>query len=101
MIRHTSSQQRSQGFADRRRRICTVGCAAAALLVGCGGGTDTPATTEPGLANPASVYCVEQGGQVDIVDEALGQVGYCVLPDGRRVEEWEFYRTQTRPTPGH
>ena len=49
----------------------------------------------PGLANPASVYCVEQGGEVDIVDESDGQVGYCVLPDGRRIEEWEFYRFQT------
>jgi putative hemolysin len=47
------------------------------------------------LANPASEYCVEQGGQVDIVDEAGGQVGYCELPDGRRIEEWEYYRSQT------
>ena len=51
--------------------------------------------TGAGLANPASVYCVEQGGQVDIVDEAGGQVGYCELPDGRRIEEWEHYRSQT------
>lgn len=50
----------------------------------------------PQLANPASVYCVEQGGRVDIVDEAGGQVGYCELPDGRRIEEWEYYRS--RPT---
>lgn len=49
----------------------------------------------PGLADPASVYCVEQGGQVDIVDEAGGQVGYCELPDGRRIEEWEYFRSQT------
>jgi putative hemolysin len=52
----------------------------------------------PGLANPASVYCVEQGGQVDIVDEGGGQVGYCELPDGRRIEEWEFYRSRTATT---
>ena len=47
------------------------------------------------LANPASEYCVEQGGRVDIVDEAGGQIGYCELPDGRRIEEWEYYRSQT------
>lgn len=51
--------------------------------------------TTPELANPASVYCVVQGGRVDIVDEAGGQVGYCELPDGRRIEEWEYYRSQT------
>jgi putative hemolysin len=54
------------------------------------------ATSE--LANPASVYCVDQGGRVDIVDEAGGQVGYCELPDGRRVEEWEYYRSSTATT---
>jgi putative hemolysin len=47
------------------------------------------------LVNPASVYCVEQGGRVDIADEAGGQVGYCELPDGRRIEEWEYYRSPT------
>jgi putative hemolysin len=52
------------------------------------------------LANPASEYCVERGGQVDIVDEAGGQVGYCELPDGRRVEEWAYYRSQTTTTVG-
>lgn len=47
------------------------------------------------LANPASAFCVEQGGQVDIVDESGGQVGYCELPDRRRIEEWEYYRSQS------
>ena len=54
---------------------------------------DAPATTDGvGLANPASVFCVEQGGTLEIVDEADGQVGYCNLPDGQRIEEWEYYR---------
>lgn len=46
-----------------------------------------------GIANPASTYCVDQGGTVEIVDETDGQVGYCVLPDGTRIEEWEYYRS--------
>ena len=45
------------------------------------------------IANPASQHCIDQGGTLDIVDEAAGQVGYCVLPDGTRVEEWEFFRS--------
>jgi len=44
------------------------------------------------IANPASVYCVEQGGTSEIVSEADGEVGYCNLPDGTRVDEWEYFR---------
>lgn len=45
------------------------------------------------IANPASVNCVEVlGGQLDIVDEEGGQVGYCHLPDGRVCEEWALMR---------
>ena len=49
-----------------------------------------------GIANPASVYCVEQGGKLEIRKTANGEVGYCHLPDGRVVEEWEFFRSQKR-----
>ena len=81
-------------------RRCSRWLAAAAVLPvlvlgACGGDDDSPAdTTTPGIANPASEYCVAQGGTVEIVDEAGGQVGYCELPDGRRIEEWEYYRSQ-------
>lgn len=68
----------------------------ALALAGCGdddgdepGGGDT---TVPQMANPASVYCEEQGGTVEMVEEADGTVGYCNLPDGTRIEEWEYYR---------
>ncbi len=43
------------------------------------------------MANPASVYCEEQGYKVEIRDEAGGQVGYCVFPNGAECEEWAFY----------
>lgn len=56
--------------------------------------TDTTPDTTAQVANPASEYCVEQGGTVELVDEAGGQVGYCNLPDGRRIEEWEFYNAE-------
>ena len=45
---------------------------------------------QPGIG----VLC-RAGGTVEIVDEASGQVGYCNLPDGTRVEEWEYYRSQS------
>lgn len=70
---------------------------AGVLLVGCGddGGSDdggSSDTTGAAGANPASEFCVDEGGEVDIVDEDDGQVGYCVLPDGTRVDEWEYFR---------
>ena len=61
------------------------------LCTGCSNASDDD---RPGLANPASVYCAEQGGETEIVDEGDGEVGYCILPDGIRVEEWEFYRSR-------
>ena len=50
----------------------------------------------PAIANPASVYCVQQGGRIEIVRGPKGETGICVLPDGRRIEEWKFFRAQTR-----
>lgn len=74
----------------------------AVLVVGCGDDEDEPTGSTTAIANPASVFCVEQGGTVEIVEEPDGQVGYCDLPDGTRVEEWEYYRSQnptsTEPT---
>jgi len=52
---------------------------------------------EPGLANPASVFCEENGGTLEIRDEADGQVGYCVFPDGSECEEWAYYRGECGP----
>lgn len=60
-------------------------------LTGC---SSSPASKPPtlGMANPASVYCAEQGGKLIIKNEANGQVGYCHLANGKVVEEWAFYR---------
>ena len=77
-----------------RVRFPIVLVAVGVLAVGCGGDDDDDAQ----LANPASAYCVEQGGRVEIEDEPGGQVGYCELPDGSRVEEWELYRRSSTTT---
>ncbi|HEY5663423.1 MAG TPA: DUF333 domain-containing protein [Ilumatobacter sp.] len=79
------------------RWIAIAALIPAAALAGCGD-DDAPSDTTTAIANPASQYCVEQGGTVEIVDEAGGQVGYCDLPDGTRVEEWEYFRAQTGAT---
>jgi uncharacterized protein len=85
----------------RRRRIL-LPVTTALMVAGisaCGSDaepSDTTAATE--LANPASVFCVDQGGTVEIVDEADGQVGYCNLPDGTRIDEWEYFRAESGDT---
>jgi putative hemolysin len=45
-----------------------------------------------GLANPASITCARLGGQVEIRRQPAGEVGYCLLPDGRTVEEVALLR---------
>lgn len=45
-----------------------------------------------GLPNPASVACIEQGGELTMVDRPGGQVGICKLRDGRSCEEWALFR---------
>ena len=43
------------------------------------------------MANPASEYCISQGGNLKIENTLDGQVGYCKLPNGEVVEEWAFF----------
>jgi putative hemolysin len=46
-----------------------------------------------GMPNPASVFCEEQGGTVEIVaDEDGNQWGICQLADGTQIDEWEYWR---------
>jgi cyclophilin family peptidyl-prolyl cis-trans isomerase/putative hemolysin len=51
------------------------------------------------LANPASVYCEEQGGVVDMRSGAGGQAGVCVFENGAECDEWDFYKRKCFPTP--
>ena len=53
-----------------------------------------------GLANPASVYCGEQGGKLEIRDNELGQYGVCIFSDGSECEEWAYFRGDCEPGRG-
>ena len=69
-----------------------VGIAAAAVFIsGCTVSGPDPLLAV-GMPNPASVYCIERGGTLDIQQRQEGEVTYCMLSDGTRIEEWEFYR---------
>ncbi|MEX0279020.1 MAG: DUF333 domain-containing protein [Ruegeria sp.] len=44
------------------------------------------------LANPAATFCIESGAKYEIRDGENGQTGVCILPDGREVDAWEYFR---------
>jgi putative hemolysin len=48
------------------------------------------------IANPASVKCVNDGGQEKIVTEALGQAGLCMFNDGTVCDEWAYFRGECK-----
>ncbi|MEM4215472.1 MAG: DUF333 domain-containing protein [Candidatus Anstonellales archaeon] len=50
-----------------------------------------------GIPNPASVYCEQNGGKLEIRDFVDGQKGFCIFPDGSECEEWAFYRGECHP----
>ena len=45
-----------------------------------------------GMANPASVYCEQVGGQSLIQKTEDGDRGFCKLKDGQLVDEWQYYQ---------
>jgi uncharacterized protein len=60
--------------------------------------SEEPAADEVGMANPASVFCEEQGGTVDLrTDDDGGQVGFCVFADGSECDEWALFRGECTP----
>jgi len=93
MTTHTAT---GPGTARSLSTAVVLGAAALALgaLAGCSssGNTPAPSSSGAGLANPASEYCVQQGGTVEIVTGSDGDQGFCNLPDGTRVDEWEYFR---------
>jgi len=49
------------------------------------------------MANPAAVFCAEQGGVNEIVKTPSGAVGLCHFPDGSVCDDWAFHRAQCAP----
>jgi putative hemolysin len=56
---------------------------------------NTNIANQTSIANPASVYCIEQGGNLDIrADFNGGEKGICVFNDGSECDEWAFFRKE-------
>ena len=63
---------------------------------GCSAQNNT-GTPKPGLANPASVSCLEKGGKLEIKETPAGQQGICRFSDGSFCDEWAFFRGECKP----
>jgi len=65
---------------------------------GCKAGAEVSAaatkapSNQTGMANPASVNCVNIGGKIEIKDSAAGQYGMCTFTNGTTCEEWALFR---------
>ena len=62
--------------------------------------TEKPAEAQSGagLANPASVNCLDQDGFLFIVQARDGgEYGMCQLPSGKFCEEWALFREECQP----
>jgi uncharacterized protein len=55
-------------------------------------------TPQANIANPASVYCEQQGNKLEIRTAADGsQSGACIFPDGSECDEWAYFRAKCSP----
>lgn len=71
------------------KTLLASACTLSALTACSSAATPAPAV---GMANPASVHCIQRGGKLEIVKGPGGERGMCHLPDGTVVEEWELFR---------
>lgn len=76
------------------KKTCfALSIASVTLLAGCASEPDEyEVKGYTSMANPAAVYCVQQGGELEAVTENEQRLTYCLLPNGDRVEEWDYYR---------
>ena len=67
------------------------------IISACGTDAATP-ETNVGLANPASVYCEDNGGTLEFRSDTEENVsGVCVFVDGSECDEWAFFRGECSP----
>jgi putative hemolysin len=98
-VNSSGSQNQERGRRMKCKLFTLVLVLTASTLIF--GGCVTP-TPEPdaGLANPASVYCEEQGYTLEARTDENGTYGVCIFPDGSECDEWAFFRGECGPGTG-
>ncbi len=57
--------------------------------------SDTPLDKDSAeIANPAAVYCEEEGGESINIDFESGTRSFCVFEDDSECDQWGFYRKE-------
>jgi putative hemolysin/membrane-bound inhibitor of C-type lysozyme len=54
--------------------------------------SEKPTETSPQIANPASVFCMDNGGYLASVIIEGREVSNCTLPNGTVCDEWKLFR---------
>lgn len=49
------------------------------------------------ISNPASEFCINHGGRLNIVQEASGEYRVCEFSNGAKCEEWAYLRGECSP----
>lgn len=81
--------------APETRAACRA-CTAALIILS----LSASASADPAflsMPDPAALYCEAIGYEHRIVNGPGGRRGVCVLPDGREVDAWDFYRGKAAP----
>lgn len=50
-----------------------------------------------GMANPASTFCIENSGSLEILDWTWWQYWICKFKDWSKCEEWSYFRWECKP----
>jgi putative hemolysin len=79
-------------------RICSDGSSVARTGPNCDFALCSDDLTEKSqMANPASVFCEQNGGKLEIRSGTDGgQVGYCKFSNGTECEEWKYFRGECK-----
>ena len=73
--------------------LLTTGLSGCTLLA-----PDAPTPTQPSdptavrKASPASLNCIQNRGTLEVHQTSEGERADCLLPSGKRCDEWEMFR---------
>lgn len=89
-------------FDTKRKAGLLAMCFVGLFMMGCvasQNGQNQTQNENLTMANPASVYCINNGGLSKIVTAADGsQSGLCMFPNGAQCEEWAYFYKTCSPT---
>lgn len=69
-----------------------TGLAVSFLVAGCANqGGRYHVANELAVTEPATIYCVQEGGAIEFANEHGERMTYCSFGNNKRVEQWAYY----------